>query len=301
MKLQTLLYCLKQGFLNIRRNRLFSLASIVTIAACIFLFGIFYSIVTNIGHMAREMESTVGITVFFEQGLSESRIEEIGSQIHSRSEVESVVYVSAEEAWETYKQKYFADNPELAEGFSENPLANSASYQIYLHSTEDQPAVVAWLKQLSGIRKVNYSEAAAGGLSSMNNLVSYISIGIIAILLVVSLLLISNTISLAYAVRREEVEVVKWIGATNAFVRAPFVVEGLLIGLIGAALPLIALYYLYEKTVRMVMSRFGILSNLLTFLPAGTVFRVLVPVALLLGAGIGFCGSFFTIRRQLKV
>lgn len=301
MRIQTFFYCLKQGFLNIRRNRLFSLASIVTIAACIFLFGIFYSIVTNIQYMAREMESTVGITVFFEQGLEESRVEEIGEQIRSRVEVDSVEYVSAEQAWENYKLKYFADNPALAEGFADNPLANSASYQIYLKSTDDQKQVVAWLQQLPGIRKVNYSEAAAGGLSSMNNLVSYISITIIAILLVVSLLLISNTISLAYAVRREEVEVVKWIGATNAFVRAPFVVEGLLIGLIGAALPLIALYFLYGQAVSIVMNRFGILSSLLVFLPVETVFQVLMPVALLLGAGIGFFGSFFTIRRQLKV
>lgn len=294
-------YYLKQGILNIRRNRIFSLASVVTIAACIFLFGIFYSIVVNIQFMAKQMENTVGITVFFDQGLEESRIQEIGQQILARSEVDSVEYVSAEEAWETYKAKYFADNPSLAEGFADNPLSNSASYQIYLKSTDDQKQVVEWLKVLPGIRKVNYSEAAAGGLSGLNNLVGYISMAVIGILLLVSLLLISNTISLAYAVRREEVEVVKWIGATNAFVRTPFVVEGVVIGLVGAALPLAGLYFLYQEAVTLVMSRFGILSGFLAFLPVTDVYRVLLPVALLLGAGIGFCGSFFTIRRQLKV
>lgn len=294
-------YYLKQGILNIRRNRIFSLASVVTIAACIFLFGIFYSIVVNIQFMAKQMENTVGITVFFDQGLEESRIQEIGQQILARSEVDSVEYVSAEEAWETYKAKYFADNPSLAEGFADNPLSNSASYQIYLKSTDDQKQVVEWLKVLPGIRKVNYSEAAAGGLSGLNNLVGYISMAVIGILLLVSLLLISNTISLAYAVRREEVEVVKWIGATNAFVRTPFVVEGVVIGLVGAALPLAGFYFLYQEAVTLVMSRFGILSGFLAFLPVTDVYRVLLPVALLLGAGIGFCGSFFTIRRQLKV
>ena len=154
---------------------------------------------------------------------------------------------------------------------------------------------------MDGIRKVNYSEAAAGGLASLNNLVGYVSIIIIGVLLAVSLLLISNTISLAYAVRRDEVEIVKWIDATNGFVRAPFIVEGLLIGLMGAAIPLVGLYFLYGKAVTVILEHFGILTSVLTFLGAGEIFRVLIPVALLLGGGIGFCGSFFTIRRQLKV
>ena len=128
MKLRTFFYCMKQGILNIGRNRLFSLASTVTIAACVFLFGIFYMVVMNLQYMAQEAENNVGITVFFEQGLEDARIEQIGQQIESRAEVDHVTYISAEEAWETYKQTYFADNPELADGFSENPLANSASY-----------------------------------------------------------------------------------------------------------------------------------------------------------------------------
>ena len=301
MKLRTFFYCMKQGILNIGRNRLFSLASTVTIAACVFLFGIFYMVVMNLQYMAQEAENNVVITVFFEQGLEDARIEQIGQQIESRAEVDHVTYISAEEAWETYKQTYFADNPELADGFSENPLANSASYQIFLKDVSMQTQVVQWLQQLDGIRKVNYSEAAAGGLASLNNLVGYVSIIIIGVLLAVSLLLISNTISLAYAVRRDEVEIVKWIGATNGFVRAPFIVEGLLIGLMGAAIPLVGLYFLYGKAVTVILEHFGILTSVLTFLGAGEIFRVLIPVALLLGGGIGFCGSFFTIRRQLKV
>ena len=93
----------------------------------------------------------------------------------------------------------------------------------------------------------------------------------------------------------------KWIGATNTFVRAPFVVEGVLIGLAGAVIPLVCFFFLYQKGIVLAMSRCGVLSGFMHFLPVGQLYKVLLPVALFLGAGIGFFGSFFTIRRQLKV
>ncbi|MDI9242868.1 permease-like cell division protein FtsX [Fusibacillus kribbianus] len=301
MRISTLWYCIKQGFRSIRKHKLFTLASVGTMAACVFLFCIFYSIVVNVQFMVREMENTVGVTVFFDEGLSEEEIQALGEVIGARSEVADMRYVSAEEAWETYKKDYFADAPELAEGFEQdNPLANSASYELYLNDIEDQQSFVDYLKTIDGVRKVNYSEIAATGLASINNVVGYVSMGIILILLGVAVFLISNTIAITITVRKEEIKIMRMIGATNFLIRAPFVVEGIIIGLFGAGIPLALVYYAYGYAVRFCLSRLSILSRILTLLPVGQVFQVLIPVSMGLGLGIGLFGSFFSIRKHLK-
>ena len=124
---------------------------------------------------------------------------------------------------------------------------------------------------------------------------------IIGVLLLVSIFLINNTVTIGIAVRKEEIAIMKLIGATDFFVRAPFIVEGLIIGLIGAAIPLFVFYFLYKQTILVVEEKFGILSSLLQFLPVKELYHTLLPVALLLGIGIGFIGSFITIRKHLKV
>ena len=301
MRISTLWYCIKQGFRSIRKHKLFTLASVGTMAACVFLFCIFYSIVVNVQFMVREMENTVGVTVFFDEGLSEEEIQALGEVIGARSEVADMRYVSAEEAWETYKKDYFADAPELAEGFEQdNPLANSASYELYLNDIEDQQSFVDYLKTIDGVRKVNYSEIAATGLASINNVVGYVSMGIILILLGVAVFLISNTIAITITVRKEEIKIMRMIGATNFLIRAPFVVEGIIIGLFGAGIPLALVYYADGYAVRFCLSRLSILSRILTLLPVGQVFQVLIPVSMGLGLGIGLFGSFFSIRKHLK-
>lgn len=301
MRISTLWYCIRQGFGSIRKHKLFTLASIGTMAACIFLFCVFYSIVVNVQYMVKSMENTVGVTVFFDEGLSEEEIKSIGDVIAARQEVAGMNYISAEEAWENYKQEYFADMPELAEGFAQdNPLANSASYEIYLKNIGNQQEFVDYLKSITGVRKVNYSEMAATGLASINNVVGYVSMGIILILLGVAVFLISNTIAITINARKDEIKIMRMIGATNFLIRAPFVVEGIIIGLIGAGIPLLIVYYAYGYAVRFCISRLSILSRLLTLLPVGTVFQVLIPVALGLGLGIGLFGSAFSIRKHLR-
>ena len=301
MRISTLWYCIRQGFGSIRKHKLFTLASIGTMAACIFLFCVFYSIVVNVQYMVKSMENTVGVTVFFDEGLSEEEIKSIGDVIAARQEVAGMNYISAEEAWENYKQEYFADMPELAEGFAQdNPLSNSASYEIYLKDIGNQQEFVDYLKSITGVRKVNYSEMAATGLASINNVVGYVSMGIILILLGVAVFLISNTIAITINARKDEIKIMRMIGATNFLIRAPFVVEGIIIGLIGAGIPLLIVYYAYGYAVRFCISRLSILSRLLTLLPVGTVFQVLIPVALGLGLGIGLFGSAFSIRKHLR-
>ena len=295
-------YSLKQGLKNIGRNMLFSLASIATIAACIFLFCLFYAIVGNVRHSAEMAETTVGITVFFDEGLDESSILAIGDQIQAREEVERVTYTSAQEAWETFKTKYFEDMEELAAGFADdNPLADSASYEIFLKDISLQEEFVAYLTSIDGVRKVNYSNSAVAALENINKIIGLLSAAIIGVLLAVAVFLISNTISVAAAFRKRENQIMKLIGATNWMIRAPFLVEGVIIGLIGSILPLAGIYVLYQKAVMYIDANYRIMTGIFQPMPIADLFPSMVGVALTLGVGIGFFASFFTIRKHLKV
>ncbi len=281
---------------------MFSLASIATMSACIFLFGLFFAIVTNFEAMVKEAESGMAVTVLFDEGISQEQIDAIGQEIKKRVEVSEYEFISPEQAWEEFKGSYFGDNAEAAAGFADdNPLANSASYAIYMNDISMQPVLVDFLEGLEGVREVRHSEVAGRTLTDFNSLIGYISVGIILILLLVAIFLISNTVTTGIAVRKDEIGIMKLIGATDYFVRAPFVVEGVLIGLIGSVLPLALLYFLYQKVVFYISDKFSFLSSLLNFLPAQKVFHTLVPVGLILGVGIGFLGSWITIRKHLKV
>lgn len=281
---------------------MFSVASIATMAACIFLFGLFYSIVVNFNYIVEKAEEGVAITVFFDEETTQAEKDKIGKQLEKADGVLEVNYVSADEAWDTFKDEYFGESGDLAEGFkSDNPLANSDNYEVYMADVSKQKDVVAFAEGLDGVRKVNKSDVVAKTLTSVNKLVGYVSVAIIAILLAVSVFLISNTVTMGITVRREEIAIMKYIGAKDGFVRAPFVFEGLLIGLVGAVIPLTALYFMYEKAIQYIMSKFSLLNNIVDFLPVMEVYRTLLPVGLALGVGIGFLGSFFTIRKHLRV
>lgn len=302
MRISSIGYTVKQGFRNIWRNKMFSLASIATMSACIFLFGLFFSIVMNFQAMVKEAESGVAITVFFNEGISQDQIDKIGEEIHARAEVSDYKFVSADEAWAEFKKEYLKGSEEAAAGFADdNPLANSASYEIYMNDISMQPVLVDYLKGLDGVREVRQSEAVANTLSDFNSLIGYISVGIILILFLVAIFLISNTVTTGIAVRKDEIAIMKLIGATDYFVRAPFIVEGVMIGLIGAILPLSLLYVLYSKIIIYIGEKFSFLSKLITFVPVKEVFHTLIPAALILGVGIGFLGSRITIRKHLKV
>lgn len=298
MRISTFFYTIGQGFRNIIRNKWFSLASIATIGACLFLFGLFYAILSNFEHIVKKAEEGIYVSVFFQEGTSDTRIAEIGDMLWRRVEVSEVEFVSAEEAWEGFKDDYLG---EYSDGFTENPLANSAHYKAYLSDVSLQPALVTYLESIEDIRRVNKSEITATTLSGINALIAYISIGIIAILFAVSIFLISNTVTIGISVRKEEINIMKYIGATDFFVRSPFVIEGILIGVIGSLIPMGIIYVIYNNVISYVTERFSMLTKLLDFLPVETIFHILLPVSVAMGVGIGFLGSIVTVRKHLRV
>ena len=305
MKIRSLGYCIRQGFKNIWRNRMFSVASITTMTACILLFGMFFSVLMNVNFMIRTLEEEVGVTVLFDEGLEQDKIDEIGEKIRAMEHVTDVTYTSAEEAWEKFQQEYFEGNEEYAKSFSENgenPLANSASYTVRVDEIENQTSIVTRIKRLEGVRQVNQSAGATKTLISFNSLFTYVAVAIIALLLVVSIFLIANTVNVGISVRRHEIAIMKLIGATDSFVRAPFIVEGLLLGLIGSLIPLGILFVAYDRILGWLLNRFGVLNTISGSLPSVLeVFHVLAPVGIALGLGIGLIGSIITVRRHLRV
>ena len=302
MRFSTIGYCIKQGFKNIWRNKLFSLASMATMSACIFMFGIFFCIVQNFQYFVKEAEEGVAITVLFDEGTTEEQIMEIGKDLTKREGVAEVVYVSADEAWKSYQETYFQGDESMADAFvNDNPLANSANLEIYMKDISLQDDLVTYIESIDGVRKVNRSDQVADMLSGFNRLVSYVSVAVIGLLLAVSIFLISNTVATGIAVRKEEIAIMRLIGAKNSFIEAPFLIEGVIIGLVGAALPLIVLYYLYHKVVLYVAGEFNMLTSVMKFLPVNELFSTLLPVGMLLGVGIGFFGSIVTSHRHLRV
>ena len=302
MRISSFMYSIRQGKENIKRNLLFSLASIGTIVSCLFLFGLFYCVIVNFRTAMTDLENTVTISVFFDEGVTDENITMIGQQIRLRDEVNTLDFISADEAWKQYAEEKFDDPQAAIDAFQgDNPLKNSASYKITLKDLSNQAEFVQYLKGLTGVRKVLSSEVTADGVAALNSVVSYASIGIIVILLLVSIFLISNTITIGITVRKEEIGIMKLIGATNFFVRAPFIVEGVVIGLVGSLIPLILIYYMYDTVVQYIIGRFSVVQSLFAFVPAKEIFAVLIPLSAGIGIGLGLIGSLLTTRKHLKV
>lgn len=303
MKINTLGYSIKQGFKNIRRNLLFSLASTGTIIACLFLLGIFYALTMNMRSEVQNVEDSLTISVFFDKGIDEARIQDIGNEILKIKNVDTINYISSEVAWKSYIQDVYGGDYDYVNSVfgGDNPLENSSSYELTLKNLGKQEATVEEIRAINGVRKVNCSNETARSLESLSKLLGYASLSIIIILLFVSLFLINNTITIGISVRKEEIAIMKLIGAKNMFVRAPFLVEGLVIGLVGSVVPIIILYFMYGALIKYLSEHFLIVKNMFTFVPAGEIFKGLIPLCLIIGIGVGFFGSLITTHKHLKV
>ncbi|AVM69252.1 ABC transporter permease [Lachnospiraceae bacterium oral taxon 500] len=302
MSLRTLGYSFSKGLQNMFKNGWMSVISIMTIAVNVFVIIVFYTVVTNVDFMMTEFEKNIGVAVFFEKNTTEEQILELKAKMEKRAEVYRVEYISAAEAWESFKSQYFDQREELLTGFGEdNPLAESASLQISLADISKQGTLVQVLKAENIVRYVRETRDVTYVVEAVNKLVTYISVGLLTILILLALFLISNTIRLAVTLRNEEIGIMRYIGARNMMIRGPFLVEGILIGLIGASIPLILFYYVYPDVVIQIQKSYAILSDYLIFLSRDRILQTLIPIALLSGAGIGYLGSRFTVGKYLKV
>jgi cell division transport system permease protein len=250
----------------------------------------------------QQMEQSVGISVFFEPGISAERKDQIGEEIKKKEDIATMRYVSAEEAWESYKKDVFQGNEELLEGFEgNNPLKESDSYEITLKEVKSYKQVVSHLETIDGVRKVRYSEGAAEGMTKINTMGTYLAGGIILILMAVSIFLVSNTVSIGVAVREEEISIMKLIGAANGFIKAPFRAEGMIIGIFGALIPTAIIFAGYEGIINWMNDKFHVVTVFMKFVPIQQIMLYLLPLSLIVGIVIGLLGSSITIRKYLKV
>ena len=250
----------------------------------------------------QQMEQSVGISAFFEPGISAERKDQIGEEIKKKEDIATMRYVSAEEAWESYKKDVFQGNEELLEGFEgNNPLKESDSYEITLKEVKSYKQVVSHLETIDGVRKVRYSEGAAEGMTKINTMGTYLAGGIILILMAVSIFLVSNTVSIGVAVREEEISIMKLIGAANGFIKAPFRAEGMIIGILGSLIPTAIIFAGYEGIINWMNDKFHVVTVFMKFVPIQQIMLYLLPLALLVGIVIGLLGSSITIRKYLKV
>lgn len=298
MRIRTFFYTIGQGIKSLFRNGWYSIASVATITACLFLFGMFYTIIVNFQHMVRSAEEGVSVTVFFKEGTSADEIQVLKAEVEKRPEVSKVDFQTADEAWDSFKKQYLGD---YAGGFPDNPLEGDDNLQIYMKNVSQQANLVTYLESVNIVREVKRSEVTAMTLSAVNRLITLISAGVILVLLGVSIFLISNTVTIGIEIRRNEIEIMKYVGAGDFIVRGPFVIEGMLIGLIGSLIPLALIYVLYGEAVGYFSSKFSILSMFLQFYSPAVIFQKLMPITLGVGVGIGILGSLSSVRRHLNV
>ncbi|GMQ63104.1 permease-like cell division protein FtsX [Vallitalea maricola] len=303
MKLRTVDYCFKQGVINLFKNRLMSIASIGTIAACLFIVGIFYITAANIEYTLKEAESNLGIAVFLKENITEADIKAIETMISQREEVKSVEYISPEQAWEDFKKTMYENNEDLLIGFDgeNNPLKNSDNFQVLIKDINKQESLVKYIQTLSGVREIRQEKNITEIIKGFNNFINYMSIVLIVILIFISVFLISNTVRIAISVRKNEINIMKYLGAKDFFIKFPFIIEGMLIGAIGAIVPLAVIYFAYDYVINIINEKFVVINQFLSFMNVGQIYSILIPLSLIIGIGIGIVGSRITIRKHLRV
>ena len=253
----------------------------------------------NMNKMASSLESQVQISVYINDNLPEQGRNEIERMTRNMKSVSAIEYVPREKALQILQER-LGENKKILDALGEsNPLPNA--FLVTVNNAADVKKTAAAISDLYGVDEVKYGQDVAANLFELTHLLRFFGVILMLLLLGATVFIISNTIRLTVFARRKEIAIMKLIGATDIFIRGPFMIEGMLIGLIGSVIPLTILYFLYVKIVAYIGNTFQFLADILSFLSVGRVFVVLVPVGLLLGVGIGFIGSVLTMRKHLDV
>ena len=299
MKFRSIKYFFSEAFVGVIRNRLMSIASIGTVAACIFMIAISYCALTNVNYMLAQIEESIGIAVFLEDDVNSDKVLGINDALVAIDHVENVSYISPEEALDDLKESWNAE--EILSGFDESNNPLSSSFEVSLDDISYQEEVVDKIEQIDGVRNIRSSETETQFLVKINNFLSIFGSALIIVLAAISVVIITNTIKLSVFTRRTEISIMKYVGATDWFIRWPFVIEGIIIGIVGAAIPIIIAWPLYNKLVDVIYAQIPMVQNLVSFKFGIDIFSVLLPFALLFGALLGVIGSTISLRKHLNV
>ena len=302
MKLSSLRYYLGEAFKSLMRNRLMSLASIATVASCIFVLAFSYSMAANIDYILGQVEGAVQIAAFIEDDLDETGLQLLRLEIEGLENVAGIEFISHDEAFRIFLED-MADSPMVAIGLT--PYDFPRSFNITLVDVARDDEVRVALQDIvdggRGLEIVRYDQEVIGVISTVNNGIRIVSAVIIVALVAVSNVIIMNTIQITVNSRRSEINIMKYIGATDSFIRWPFIIEGMLIGLIGALIPIVLVWFGYGGALEAIYTNIALFEELITFRNPASVFVVLAPLSLTLGIGIGVYGSLIAMRKHLHV
>lgn len=295
MKISMGVYHLKQGIKSIFRNKMMSIASISTVMASLLILGIFYLTVTNVNYMVRGVEASVQVKAFLKDNITEEQKGLIDTEISKISGVTKVEFESKEQALKNFKSQ-LGDNSSLVDGVDPNKVMPE-SYIISLDNPRVVDSVVNKLKTMQGVDEIKDGRTYVDKLIKITDFIKNLSLGLMIILLVVSVFLISNTIKLTVMARRREIGIMKYIGATNWFIRWPFVIEGMLLGIIGSAISGALISYGYSLAFESAGKKL-IIVNLIA---PGKVIPQMEAMFIVIGVLLGFIGSTASMRKFLNV
>ena len=294
MKLNRLGYLIKSGFTGIFSHGLMSFATVTITMACLIIMGSFGLLVVNINEMIADLESENEVVAFIDENLTEEEARAIESLIEAVPNVADAQFMSRAEAMENFQEDY---DPELFDSLDESVFRHR--YIIQLTDISLMSQTEADLENVDGVAKVNAHLDYAQGFITARNIVSIVSLALIIILIVVSNFIMTNTIKLATFTRREEIAIMRMVGASNGFIRCPFIVEGLVLGILGGLLAFIIEWGLYSLLLNRVMG--GVTSTLITLVPFSAVMWPLLIAFLGVGILVGVFGGSSAIRNYLKV
>lgn len=295
MRIKTFEYFFKEGLVSIRKNRVMSVASVSTVAAALFIFGIFMLLVVNVNKIVNTVESEIEIKAFLKEDVTTIQKQQIEKDIKEIEEVKEVKFESQEEALEKFKAD-LGEKADLANGLElENPLP--ASFIIKVNTPENVAAVSAKLRNYPEVDKVNDGQEMVETIIKVTGFIKATSILLMVILGVIAISLISNTIKLTVFARKKEIGIMKYIGATDWFIRWPFVIEGMLMGLLGAIISIIILGLGYSYGANVVSGS----QMFFSLVPSSEIIFTLGWQFSLIGVLIGGIGSILSIRKFLVV
>ena len=291
-------YLLGEGFRNVFHNKKSSGASLAIMCATMLIFGLFFMIIENLNNAVETLETQQGIQVFIQKTATDAQMEQIGEQIQAIDGVNKVTFVSKEDALNQTKEK-LKDKQAFIAGWDEsNPF--KASYLVTLTDLKLSSQVQDEIKKIDNIDSIQSRDETINGLVAIANGVRIVSAVILTLLVLISIFIIGNTIKLTVHARRKEISIMKYVGATDSFIRWPFVIEGIIIGIVAALLSILVLGIAYSlitnAAANSIISTMGI--KLLSFTDMTT---LLVIVYMVLGIGIGALGSSISMRKYLQV
>ena len=289
-------YLTREGFRNLYVNRLMSIASISVLFSCMVMLGAAFMIMVNINMFIGSVEDQNVIMVFVEDEATQEQTKALGESIKAQDNVSKCTFISRESSFEQLKND-MGDSSVLFEGLDSNPLPDA--YEVVLEDQELFDETVESLAKLDNVLHIRENRQLAAKLSGLRNTVSYVSIGIISLLLIVSLFIVSNTIRITMDSRRLEINIMKSVGATRWFIRWPFMVEGMMLGVISGVLALLAVWAIYAAVSRSLVSMLSGLG-MTGVAPFGKYALILLAVFLGLGLVAGAFGSAVSITRYLR-